>query len=259
MFYPAALKRVLDQKSTYLDLFTAYLDVFTTIRRNLIHPESAILLLDSETDPAVLSHAIQALIEREHPAAVERMLMRINNGLLSEEDAKYLLALKPRYSFRELEAAPGSLIRDRLLAWLVHAHHLELEGILTRGCWIRCDAGIGQVTNIRRAVTEQELIYALIKAEDILLTVILRPGEKEEHIQIDLSKRQIFFPGAATIYYCARDRCRGFISTEQRVVTNTHNHAAHDGIRASFGPTANPIAMQSGIELLNPRPENLYA
>lgn len=258
MFYPKALRQALEHKSDYPDLYRAYLDVFPFIRRNMIYPESALLLLDAETDPAVISHAFQALFEREHPAAVERILFRVSNGLLSEADAEQLLALKPRFSFQQLDAAPESPIRDRLLVWLLQ-NVSDMDGLLTKGRWIRCDAGIGIVTKITRVVANQEIPYAFINAKDIILNITLRPGDKPENIQIDLIKRQIFFPGTATIYYCARDHCRGFISAEQRAVTNSHNHAAHDGIRASFGPSENPTWMKSHIELLNHMPDNLFA
>ena len=258
MFYPTALKQALDAQSTALDLRHAYLDVFPLVRRNMIYPESALLLLANETDPAVVSHAFQALFEREHPAAVEQMLIRVRNGSLSEADALYLLALKPMFSIQLLDVFPDDPIRDRLLARLVQQAP-NIEGLLIRGCWIRCDAGVGTVSDIHCANTGQELAYALPGASNIILIITLRPGEKAETIQLDLLKRQILFPNAATICYCAREHCRGYISVDLSSVIDAHNRAVHEGIGPSFELISNPTSMRSNIELLKTAPKNLFA
>lgn len=258
MFHPAALKQMLDRQTVDPALRSAYLDIFPSVRREMIRLESALMLLESETDPAVSHHAFQVLFERDHPAAIEQMLIRVSNGLLGEADAEYLLALKPMFSFQQLDAAPEGPIRDRLLAWLLQ-NVPNIEGLITKGRWVRCGAGVGVVSSIQRAGTAQELLYAFISDQNLILRITLRPGDKAERIQIDLVKRQIFFPGAATIYYCARKGCHGYITIDQQSVIRIHNRVSHGGIGALVGSLPNPTPMRSNIELLDHEPDNLFA
>jgi hypothetical protein len=258
MFYPIAIQKVLDGYSTSHALRRAYLTAFPYVQRNWINPETALLILKSETDPAVTNHAFQALLERERPEAIAYLLDWVQSGLLEEADAEDLLVLKPAFSFRILDQASESHARDRLLEHLIKRVP-NLEGLITKGSWIRCDAGYGKIEQIINTKTSLELPYVLSSNASILLTVVLRPGPKSEVIEIDCSERRIGFRDSDRIYICARDDCWRFMSTNQHYIIEEHNHAAHQGMGPAITHASNPIYLRSDIEFLDREPDDIFA
>jgi hypothetical protein len=258
MFYLIAIQKVLDGYSTSHALRRAYLTAFPYVQRNWINPETALLILKSETDPAVTNHAFQSLLERERPEAIAYLLDWVQSGLLEEADAEDLLVLKPAFSFRILDQASESPARDRLLEHLIKRVP-NLEGLITKGSWIRCDAGYGKIEQIINTKTSLELPYVLSSNASILLTVVLRPGPKSEVIEIDCSERRIGFRDSDRIYICARDDCWRFMSTNQHYIIEEHNHAAHQGMGPAITHASNPIYLRSDIEFLDREPDDIFA
>jgi hypothetical protein len=258
MFYPAAIRKILDGYSHTHTLRHAYLAIFPYIQRKLIKPETALLILENETDPAVTQHAFQVLFEREQPEAITHLLDWVQTGLLGETDAEDLLALKPAFSFRYLDNASESPVRNRLLVHLLERVP-NIDGLITKGRWVRCDAGYGKIEQIKNAENGRDLSYTFTATTNIILTIELRPGPKAETIEINLLKRTIVFQNRARIFGCSRDGCWKFISADQRLIMREHNHAAHQGIGPAFTPLSNPIPLRSNIELLDQEPANIFA
>jgi hypothetical protein len=258
MFYPAAIQKILDGYSAALALRHAYLAVFPYVQRKLIKPETALLILKNETDPAVTHHAFQVLFEREQPEAITHLLNWVQTGLLGETDAENLLALKPAFSFRLLDNASESPVRSRLLEHLLKRVP-NIDGLITKGRWVRCDAGYGKIEQIKNAENGRDLSYTFTAATNIILTIELRPGPKAETIEINLLRRTIVFQNSARVFGCSRDGCWKFMSADQRLVFKEHNHAAHQGIGPAITTIPDPIHLRSNIEFLDREPADIFA
>jgi hypothetical protein len=84
-----------------------------------IRPDSAILLLDNENDPALVFHALHELIKRQDARFINIVKKMISTGSLSDSDALKLLSIDEQHSISELDASEPEPVTLRLLSGLL--------------------------------------------------------------------------------------------------------------------------------------------
>lgn len=94
--------------------YQAYILTAKTLR-----PDSAILLLDNENDPALVFHALRELIKRQDIRFVSIVKKMVSAGSLSDSDALKLLSIDEQHSLSELDASNPEPVTLRLLSGLL--------------------------------------------------------------------------------------------------------------------------------------------
>ena len=252
MYDPMQLRPVLtDPKLTAIR--RPYLASFTTT--SYIKPESAVLVLQHEQAPDLVSHAVNILMKEEDSNAVRYLLARVMAGAFSELDALTFLKLNVDFSLETLLRQPNSPVQERLItALLPEATTVQLVRV---GDWIRTEAGWGSIQKIR--FDECERAYFDSRSEHPRLNVRLRPGENETQIVVDLASRTITFSKACSLYQCAKEGCAGFISSSRDDVTFEHNHVAHGGLGPIFSQlSSNCWKYRAAPRFERQQPANLY-
>ena len=83
-------------------------------------PNSAILLLENESDPAIVFHALRELAKRQDTRFIGIVKKMLEGGSLSDSDAIMLLSMEEQHFLSELEASEPDTITLRLLSGLLH-------------------------------------------------------------------------------------------------------------------------------------------
>lgn len=254
MYAPSLLGPVLTD-SQMAGIRKLYLASFTAT--NYIRPESANLILENRQDPDLVSHAVSLLMKERQPEAVRYLLRRVTEGAFSEQDALAFLRIDVDFGLESLLQQPNSSVQERLVtALLPYAATAQLVMV---GDWIRTEAGWGSIQNI--LLGECQRAYFDPRREQPRLNVMLRPGENQAPIVVDLACRTITFSTKArSLYQCAKEGCLGFISSVRDDVTFAHNHAAHNGVGPIFSQLAdNSWKYRAAPKFAHEQPTNLYS
>jgi len=84
-----------------------------------LRPDSAILLLENENDPALVFHALRELIKRQDTRFIGIVKKMVSAGSLSDSDALKLLSIDEQHSISELDASEPEPVTLRLLSGLL--------------------------------------------------------------------------------------------------------------------------------------------
>ena len=232
MYRPRPLKKLLNSRISK-DQFHDYMAHFTETR--VVSPESARLVLKHTRNPEWRAHATKILLQRIDRGDVTAVVGLVEEGLLSEEDVMDLLADEPETVIRQLDAMPSSSVRDALLEKLIAT--TQAQNVIKPGIWVHSEAGWGQLEEI--LLNDEPVPHLILRdnnrwREDLIFKVKLPRKDGVWQVEIRPAERKIDFPGAHTVYQCARSDCRGFASVDLNEIIQTHTSAAHMGISPSF-------------------------
>lgn len=236
----------------------AYLDCFVSAKT--VSGEIAALMLAQTQRPDVVNRALEILLksnmdESWPKLAAGYILEQMSEGAYRDRDAEDLLSADPDKSLAWLMALPHSPARHRLLRAL--SKKSKTMAVVQVGTWVRCEAGWGRIERIQQ--DRQDRADWVLGDSDVLLHVLLRPGPKQERVEIDTGNRQIRFLDAREVFRCAKQGCRGFVSANQSCIVADHNHAAHQGIGPSFGPRDLTWQYRRPLEFTVNQPDNLFS
>lgn len=101
-----------------------------------LKPDSAILLLENENDPALFFHALKELAKRRDQRLLNMLTKMMEAGQLSDADAIKLISVEESHFLAELDASEPNLINLRLLSGLLrdkddNLNALSADKILT--------------------------------------------------------------------------------------------------------------------------------
>lgn len=89
------------------------------VTKTNLPPESAILLIENENDPAIVFHSLRELMKRRDDRLLNIIVLMLEDGRLSDEDALALLRLDEEYSLSVLNAEQPTSVNLRLLSGLL--------------------------------------------------------------------------------------------------------------------------------------------
>ena len=105
--------------------------------------------------------------------------------------------------------------------------------IIYPGMWLWCDAGWGQIKQIRDGA-KRPLDHTSRDNTAVRYELILRPQHDQVRVELDLSARRIRFLESPMLFLCTA--CEKFVSPDQQLITQLHNDAAHDGLSPRYKP-----------------------
>jgi RNA polymerase primary sigma factor len=256
MFRPELLRQLLKAYPENDAIRTAYLDIYPTV--TLINPETALMILNHDSDPARVIHSLQVLIQRESPQTLDKIIEIIEEGQLSDADACELLATNPEFSLFSLGELTDSPFKLRLIKRMVKLLP-DQEYFVLPEFWVRTTGGWGRIEKICVEENDKELACFNRKKDMPILTVILRPDDCPERIWVDLVNDTITFLDANKVYICTKEDCNYFASENINFIRNEHNRASHMGLGPAFRPSAPLIHMNKPNEYSMNPPENQFA
>jgi hypothetical protein len=224
------------------------------LNTSLIQPDSALLILDYDDDPARIIHSLQIMVKRQHPEALPRIVRLIENGELSDADAEDILSQDPDYIFPLLADLPQNPVTNRLIKRLSERFP-DQQYFVIRNQWVRTVAGWGRIDSIQDE-NGQELPHLNRHSTKPLIILTLRPEQFPEVIQLDLQNKTIQFKDAVGVYRCTKESCFGFISSNLEILRRDHNRAAHMGLGPAFQSEKPQIRYFKDIQLSIDPPEN---
>ncbi len=253
MFAPENVARVLSD-DTPMTLREPYMEAFTATRS--IKAESARLVLKCRQHPGLESHALFILLQHQEVEAVAHILDKVSQGALSEQDALAFLKNDAQFAVQTLRKQTGNPIRDRMIIELLPL--APAVQFVRQRDWVHTEAGWGKIEKI--LMNGEERSWFDPEFEKPEMNVLLRPGDTEVHISVDLETKMITFPWHTTLYQCAKESgCHGFISPWRDDVTYQHNRAAHLGIQpASRLLSTNLWRYRTELTFTQQPPTNLF-
>lgn len=118
MYNPDLLQKLFAEYKPNSDFRQKYLSY---LLQTSLKPDSAILLLEQESDPALVFHALRELEKRQDARFIGVVKKMVTAGGLSDSDAIKLLSIDERYSLSELEKSSPDTITLRLLSGLLRS------------------------------------------------------------------------------------------------------------------------------------------
>jgi hypothetical protein len=230
MYQPNLLKQLFKNYPSR-EIQEKYLAPFSKAKN--VPVDSAQMILDHISNPALVSKSINTLMEEQAPAAVEYIVENINKGNFSDLGAFEILKPQADFALYALLDLPESSARKRLLKKL--SEYTDQPLLIYTGWWIRCDAGWGKITRIEDPASGEELARFFIQKIKPVLEIIIRPDHEHIFARVDVSDRNITFPEEEQLYLCTHHTgCRQFISNQIDYVRHYHNRAAHKGLRPAI-------------------------
>lgn len=169
--------------------------------------------------------AVRELIKRDESVGIQIVTDWIERGLLSEPDAS--------------ELCPQ---------------------LVLPGCWVRCQAGWGQIERIKASNGQKVLC---MHQDEILqrgynLDIRLRATEEGgEAVTLDIPRHEIYFMRAAELYVCTK--CRQFATSDVNLILRQHDRRAHGGVEASYERLqGNCLPQRSQLDFSARRPSNVW-
>jgi len=86
-----------------------------------VKPESALLLIENENDPAIVFHALRELIKRRSENVLDVISLMLEEGRLSDADAIGFLRLEEEFYLSKLDSSQPTEMSLRLLAGLLQS------------------------------------------------------------------------------------------------------------------------------------------
>jgi len=118
MYSPDLLQKLFTDHKPKQEFRQKYLGYL--LQTNL-RPDSAILLLENENDPALVFHALRELIKRQDTRFIGIIKKMVSAGILSDSDALKLLSIDEQHSLSELDASEPEPVTLRLLSGLIRS------------------------------------------------------------------------------------------------------------------------------------------
>jgi RNA polymerase primary sigma factor len=255
MFKPENLKELFVVYKNKNDELEDFLEYFPDT--NDILPESALFILEKSDNPAIVMHALKILVKKNHSDALEEMYKAMKTGSLSDQDTIELLLLDTEFTLPRLCGMRDKNITNRIVQEVVKLLP-EQKTIVTKGYWARTNAGWGKIVRIWDQLDNIEIFYFDRNKTKPILTVILRPDDEPEEIEVDLESNIIKFIDAREVKICTK--CYNFASKNTDILTkNKHKCGVYNGIGASYRPSTASFKLKNSIIFsINP-PEDQFS
>jgi len=252
MFRVELLKKFLSRLPTHNPLRKSYLEHFTETR--LVAPESALFLLETENDPAIVYHCLYVLMERGEIEGMRKIRDRLNEGQLSDAEATTLCTRNPDLAFNYLVAEENDPICTRLINSLLQ-QGIQSEALITPGYFIRTSIRWSKIESILDAAGKV-MQFCHRDRKDILIHAITYT-DRELRIQLDLARGEMSIKDVDQLYICLN--CHQYAAATIDAIVKVHNRNVHSGISPKFAPISSLIPISQELTYSAQPPEIVVA
>lgn len=196
LFRPEKLQELRRQPPEFIRKCLANVPKMHSIRL-----ESARLILEMASEPEVILHTLQSLVQSHEERAKSYFWEALQQGRFSEADAAQVIVKQPDFAHRLLQDAPASPWRARLLYALGRYQDLP-EWVVKRSYYILFDAGWGKILEIQGANSSN--MFLREEEKPILVVELLHwPGQ---YVKIDLARQEMELKDVIGAIFCGCGR-----------------------------------------------------